>query len=121
ETILDRLLLGDLLEEDPRPGPLRVLEGGGAVAQLLRHLCALEEVVPGRERVLTLGELHPGRGGMDVPEHLLPEQRDGARVMDVERDLDCGAHMVLRQQVRAGNSRLGVARAVTTILAPRED
>src|SRR5699024_4245541 len=122
ETILDRLLLGDLLEEDPRPDPLRVLESGGAVAQLLGDVIPLEEVVPGRQRVLALGELHPGRGGMEVPEHLLPEQRGGARVTDVERDLDCGAHAVLRVQVGAGNGPLRrVARAVTTILPPRED
>src|SRR5699024_8088957 len=104
DTVLGGLVLGDLLEDQPRPDPLRVLERGGAVAQLPGDLRALEEGVPGRERVLALGELHPWRSGMDVPQHLLPEQRDGARVTDIEGDLDCGTHAVLRLQMGTGDT-----------------
>src|SRR5690606_25385643 len=86
------LALGHPLEEEARPPPLGVLDGGAGAALLLGHADPLEELVPGGERVGALGQLDAGRPGVDVAEHLPPEGGEGGRVVAVEGDLDLAAH-----------------------------
>ncbi|GAB4085777.1 hypothetical protein GCM10028784_24070 [Myceligenerans cantabricum] len=92
ETVLGDLVLGDLLEEDPRADSLGVLQGGGAVAQLRRDVLALQEVVPGGERVVARRELDAGRPRVDVAERFPPEGRQAPWVVRVEGDLEILAH-----------------------------
>src|SRR5690625_4890294 len=63
DTVRGGLVLGDLLEEDPRAVAIGILEGGGAVAPLLGDAAGLEEVIPGRQGISARLEPHAGRAG----------------------------------------------------------
>src|SRR5690606_10665931 len=91
-AVLRDLVLGDLLEEQPGPDAVGVLERGGRVALLLGQAGALAELVPRRLAVDAGLELDARRGGVQVAEHLLPERGQAARVVGVEGDLDGPAH-----------------------------
>jgi hypothetical protein len=82
----------DLLEEQPRAAPVRVLEGRSRVALLVRYAGPREEVVPRGQGVSALGQIDSGRAGVDVAQYVAPEGRQRLRVAGVEGDLDVTAH-----------------------------
>ena len=81
DPVLGDLVLRHLLEEQPRTTALGVLDGRPGVALLLRHTDPREEVVPRSQRIGVLGEVDPGRPGVDV-----------AQDVGVESDLEVAAH-----------------------------
>src|SRR5690625_1676482 len=92
EPVLAALTLGYLLKEDPRTGSIRVLQGRGAVALIGRDTGRSQEVIPGRERVLTWRQFHPGRCGVDIAEDIAPEDRQRAGIVGVKGHLNRAAH-----------------------------
>src|SRR5690606_9356979 len=91
-AVLRDLVLRDLLEEDPGPDALGILERGRGVALLLGQAGALEELVHRRLADDPGLELDARRRRVQVAEHLLPERGEAARVVGVEGDLDGPAH-----------------------------
>jgi hypothetical protein len=82
--VLHRLGLGDPLEEDPDPLPVRVDDGTLVVPPVFRHPELAQEVVPRGV---------PGRRGLhDVPECRGPELRLRGRVGAVQHHLQRGRH-----------------------------
>jgi hypothetical protein len=61
DAVLGGLVLRDLLEEQPRAVPVRILEGRSRVALLLRYADLREEVVPRGQGVGVLGQIDSRR------------------------------------------------------------
>src|SRR5450755_3728534 len=94
DAVLGDLVLRHLLEEQPWAVPVRVLDGRSRVALLPRYVDPREEVVPRGQRVGALGQVDPGRPGVDIAQYVAPERRQRPRVVGVEGDLDVAAHQV---------------------------
>src|SRR3984885_16103394 len=61
DAVLPALVLRDLLEEQPRAVPVRIIEGRPRVGLLLRHAYPLEELVPRGQGVGALGQIDSRR------------------------------------------------------------
>jgi hypothetical protein len=59
--------------ENSRAAPVRVLERRPGVAVLLRYAHPIEELRPCGQRIRALGQVHAGRTGVDVAQHVPPE------------------------------------------------
>src|SRR5699024_10712061 len=92
DPVLGGLALGHPLEEEAGPGAVRVLERRGTVVLVAGETAAFEELVPCRERIRPRFQRDPGWGRVLVPQDLLPEDGQGARVLGIDRDLDGAAH-----------------------------
>ena len=93
-SVLGRLSLGYLLEEQPRANLLGILDGGSGISLISRHSDSLEEGVPGCEYVRAVGHRDAGRAGNDVPQSVTPEGRERPGIVGVEGDLDASAHAI---------------------------
>jgi hypothetical protein len=91
-SVFGNLVFWNLLKEDPRPVPVRVLDCRSRVALFFRHADPVEEVVPRGQRIGTLWQLDSRRAGVYVAKRIAPERRQRARVVGVERDLYLTAH-----------------------------
>lgn len=84
DAILGDLVLRHLLEEQPWAVAVRILDRRSCIALLLRYADPREEVVPRGQRVGVLGEVEPGRAGVDVAQYVAPEGRQRPRVVGIE-------------------------------------
>jgi hypothetical protein len=119
--ILRDLVLRHLLEEDPRPLPVRILKGRPSIPLIDRHPHTLEEVVPLGQRVSAVGQGDTRRSRVDVAQRIAPERRQGSWIMGIERDLKLAAHSLRMAAVpQPGVVHLAAPAAAPITVAARK-